>query len=478
MAVILFILSFITWLGFSYLIIRESLLPINYRYIYLITSFLLYAIVQIFIILSKKYGAMLIMCMILLLLMGLVQAAGFMYISKGLSTVDGINDSQNADFISYSFIVKKDSDIKSVRELDGIQVSAALERDSDHIFDFVKVFDKENDFNLDLVDDGDYVSIARDLLSEEYQVMLLNESYRGLIEQEIEGFSEQTRVLDSTLVETEDTSVEAKLVEQNESFTVYVSGIDTFGPVSSRGRSDVNLILNINPNTKKILITSTPRDSYLPIAGGGMNQMDKLTHAGIYGVESSIKTLENLYDIEIHYYARVNFSSLEKMVDALGGIEVYNKQSFRPNNEHGSYFKKGYIELNGTEALAFARERKSLEDGDFDRGRNHIAVITGMINKAMSPSILFNYNDVLGVVLESTQTNMPKSKIVELVNKQIEDNSKWRISSQDAKGEDAFGLPSYAMPGWDLFMYELDQDSVDQLSQKMHDVLEEVSNER
>ena len=256
----------------------------------------------------------------------------------------------------------------------------------------------------------------------------------------------------------------------NNAFNIYLSGIDTYGNLKNVSRSDVNLVVTVNRTTRKIKITTIPRDSYVRIADGGHDQYDKLTHAGIYGVGASMHTLENLFDTKIPYYARVNFTSVKDIVNALGGITVTNDQNFTAFN--GKYFPKGELTLNGEDALAFARERKSLNDGDFDRGRHHIKLIEAIIRKVSSPELLKNFSNLLDIAARDVDTNMSTSLLVELANNEILASKGWDISQADVKGTGSMGLPSYAMPGYKLYMFKLDPNSVSEISTSIKDILE------
>lgn len=259
-------------------------------------------------------------------------------------------------------------------------------------------------------------------------------------------------------------------VEDGESFNVLISGIDQYGSLNQVSRSDVNIIMTVNPTTRNILLTTIPRDSYVAIGGGGNWGYDKLTHSGIYGIGSTVATLENLFDINIHYYMRVNFSSLIDMVDVLGGIEVYSPVAFNS----GPYsFHEGMNSMDGKKALAFARERYSLSQGDLSRGRNQERIIEGMIQKAISPAILINYPNVMAVVMDSVQTNMPRAKITELINMQLAEGGSWQTSSTEVSGTGTYGLPSYAMPGWNLYMYQLNDGSVEDVRTKIMRMMNE-----
>ena len=172
-----------------------------------------------------------------------------------------------------------------------------------------------------------------------------------------------------------------------DTFNVYVSGIDTFGEVESVSRSDVNIIMTINKKTGKILLTTTPRDSYVSIADDGDNEYDKLTHAGLYGVESSIHTLENLYGIKLDYYARLNFTSFLRLIDLVGGVDVYNDQTFI--SEYGGYsFEPGMVHLDADKALGFVRECYNLLEGDNNRGKNQEKVIDAIVKKMTTKDTL------------------------------------------------------------------------------------------
>ena len=195
-------------------------------------------------------------------------------------------------------------------------------------------------------------------------------------------------------------------------------------------RSDVNIIATINPTTKQVLLTTTPRDYYIPFPNTG-GQKDKLTHAGNYGVDISIGALEDLYDIDMDYYVRVNFTTLINLVDALGGIEAYSEYSF---NAGGYSFQKGMNSMDGEKALAFSRERYSFSGGDMQRGKNQMEVIKGIINKGLSPAIIVNYSSVMDSIAGSFETNMSNSEISNLIKMQIAEMSPWDIISNNVIG--------------------------------------------
>ncbi len=196
----------------------------------------------------------------------------------------------------------------------------------------------------------------------------------------------------------------------------------------------MNIVATVNPVTKQIFLTSAPRDFYIPMANSN-GVPDKLTHAGEFGVDNSRKTLEMLYDIDIDYYVRVNFTSLKKIVNTLGGVNVYSDYTF--TSDWGPSFKKGYNKVNGKQALAFCRERHHFATGDRQRVKNHQHMFEAILTKVMSPSVLPNYTDLLSVFSKMVQTNMSTDKITSLAKMQLNDMSKWKISSYSVNGTGA-----------------------------------------
>jgi len=218
---------------------------------------------------------------------------------------------------------------------------------------------------------------------------------------------------------------------QKESFVVYISGIDVYGDVAQDSRSDVNMLAVVNPNTYQILLVTTPRDYYVEIPGVSDGEKDKLTHAGLYGINASKAALAQLYDTDIDFNVRVNFTSMIDIVDALGGVNVNSEVAFTTSAEAGHVMdiKEGKNHLNGVEALAFSRERKNLVDGDNQRGKNQQAVITAMLRKMMSPAIVVSANGILNSVKDNAETNMAKSQIQAITKAYFGGGGKWTIKS-------------------------------------------------
>lgn len=396
----------------------------------------------------------------------------FNKINSAVNFFSKLNVSAKVNENSISVMVLKDSPVSDINGLGNTPVLAASEIDKDNIEKLVKDVKEKTGVDLNLEQSISYLKAYEDLISGKSKAMVLNSAYAGIIESVHQNFLQGLKSIYELKITREVKEVQKKYNTDNvKSFNIYVSGIDTYGAITNVSRSDVNVIVSVNMDTHKIVLTSVPRDSYVRIQGGGNNQYDKLTHSGIYGIDASVSTLEKLYDTNIDYYVRVNFSSFMKLIDLLGGIEVENTQAFK-STHGGFYFPKGKVMLTSEKALGFVRERYSLSDGDRDRGRNHEKVIAAIINKMSGREFLLNYQNILNELSNSIQTNMPLETVMELVNKQLGSGIKFSISSQDLKGVGKKGLPSYAMPGYDLYMMEVNQKSLEETKNNMKKVLE------
>ena len=305
---------------------------------------------------------------------------------------------------------------------------------------------------------------AQALLDGEIDAAVYNEAFTGIIEETIEGYSDQVRILYQFGI---DTVLEQEEVNVEEPFNIYISGIDVAGPITTNSRSDVNIIMTVNPNTHKILLTTTPRDYYVTLPGISGEQRDKLTHAGIYGVDVSMNTLESIYGIDITYYARVNFTSLIEIVDALGGVDVYSEYAFE---SRGYEFLQGMNHMNGEQALAFSRERYTFEDGDNQRGKNQEAVLKAILEKAMSPAVLVNASEIITSVSDNVETNMSRSEMARFINRQLSDGSSWEIESVAATGTGDNQM-CYSSGSEILYVMWPDAASLEAISTKMGEIL-------
>ena len=254
---------------------------------------------------------------------------------------------------------------------------------------------------------------------------------------------------------------EAKKITK-EPFVVYLSGVDTRGDLTDKARSDVNIIAAVNPVTKQVVLINTPRDYYVDLAG--TSSKDKLTHAGLYGVQTSMDTLGNLYGVDVQHYIRINFAGFMDIIDALGGVDVYSDQAFTSVGSPGYYdpttFVEGWNHLDGKAALAFARERHAFKTGDVQRGINQMKVIDAMLNKIKSPALLMGFTKILDAVADSFVTSLSPNQISALVRMQLSDFAEWNIERYTVTGTSGSSTKCYSAKGQKLYVMKPDEASV------------------
>lgn len=446
-----------------FLIFRHNILAFRYLNVITAAVVILVALVSLLLIIYRKAEKFTIFFLTLAIL---VSSVSFFALQQFVGFTSHINSTSNYSEYSMSVVVLKDSEVHNVTQLDS--VTGPTDTDNENIQKLIADIKTSQGKELTVEQSTSYLAAYKSLVSGEAKAIVLNSVFENIIESEYPDYASKIRKIYTKNITKE---VAAPKVSKNKFFNVYVSGIDTYGPISSVSRSDVNILMTVNRDSKKILLTTTPRDSYVPIADGGNNQKDKLTHAGIYGVDSSIHTLENLYGVDINYYVRLNFTSFLKLIDLLGGVDVYNDQEF--TSRHGKFhFPVGNVHLDSEQALGFVRERYSLADGDRDRGRNQQKVIVAIIQKLTSTEALKNYSDIIQGLQDSLQTNMPIETMMDLVNAQLESGGSYKVNSQDLKGTGRMGLPSYAMPDSNLYMMEIDDSSLAAAKSAIQDVME------
>ena len=382
-----------------------------------------------------------------------------------------------------SFYVLKDDPAKTIDDAQNYKFGILSQQDRENTDKALAQVNKDLSTTVQTVEYEDTATLVDALYAKEVQVIVFNQAFLNSITDQYDTFSKDTRVLGEHQEETKVVREIEDIDITTKPCTVYISGIDVYGKIAQTSRSDVNIIATVNPVTKKVLLTSTPRDYYVPLYGengksvsGGMP--DKLTHAGIYGIDCSIGTLEKIYDIKIDYYVRVNFTSLKKIVDLLGGVEVYSDYDFISDwGPHGAgthyKFKKGYNKVNGKKALAFCRERHHFANGDYQRGRDHQHMIEAILNKAMSPSILQNFTGLLKESKNMFQTSMSTKKISSLCNMQLNDMAKWKISYANAEGTGA-KKTTYSIRSTALYVCEPNYASIEKVKKKMKKYSTEV----
>ena len=331
--------------------------------------------------------------------------------------------------------------------------------------------------------------LADAMIDNSVQAIILNESYldmiaelsdlqteqaadteaeEGKVVHDYAAFVKSLRKISGYSVVTEDgPQANDTSFYDNGTFVMYISGIDTYGSTSKRSRSDVNILAVVNTNTKKILLVSTPRDYYVPLSISN-GAKDKLTHAGIYGIQCSQDTLGMLYGINVDYYFRLNFSGFQKIIDALGGITVNSDYTFDVGSFH---YVKGDNYLNGEQALAFARERHAFATGDRQRGEDQMKVIKAVFNKATSSAVLANYTDLLASLEGTFETSMSYDTLAKLVRQQLDQGTGWDIETYSVNGSGQSSY-TYSISNMKVYVMLPDQSTVDTAKEKIQAVLD------
>ena len=259
------------------------------------------------------------------------------------------------------------------------------------------------------------------------------------------------------------TGAEANKITK-EPFVVYLSGVDNRGDLTEKARSDVNILAVVNPTTKQVALINTPRDYYVDLAG--TDSTDTLTHAGLYGVETSMATLGNLYGVNVDDYIRINFAGFISIIDAIGGVDVYSDQAFTSVGSPGYYdpttFAEGWNHLDGKSALAFARERHAFKTGDIQRGINQMKVIDAMAEKLKSPALLMSFSKLMDAMSDCFVTSLSQEQISALVRMQLGDLSSWDIQSYSVTGTGGKSSKCYSAKGQSLYVMKPDENSVNE----------------
>ena len=269
------------------------------------------------------------------------------------------------------------------------------------------------------------------------------------------------------------TGAEANQITK-EPFVVYLSGVDNRGELTEKARSDVNILAVVNPKTKRVALINTPRDYYVDLAG--TDSKDKLTHAGLYGVETSMATLGNLYGVNVEHYIRINFAGFINIIDAIGGVDVYSDQAFTSVGSPGYYdpttFAEGWNHLDGKSALAFARERHAFASGDIQRGINQMKVIDAMVNKLKSPALLMGFSKLMDAAADCFVTSLSQDQITALVRMQLSDLASWDIQSCSVTGTSGKSSKCYSAKGQSLYVMKPDENSINEAKALIASVLD------
>lgn len=433
-------IQFLASLAFLGIIMYVDVLPINYLIALggVLLVFLLITLLTQFNRNISKFNQMIGKVFSVFISVALI--LGSFYGATAINTLFGISGVEvKTDAISV--IVLKDSPYTNLKklskELFGVQESV----DRDNTDYAIEQVDSKLKGEINVVEFNDYTSQVQALYDGEVQAIVLNESFRKLVEEVSPTFTQDTTIVYQVERKTEIFGNEIDTNVTEESFNIFISGMDEYGDINQTARADVNMVATINPKTKQILLTSIPRDYFVPLPCTFGN-MDKLTHAGIYGVDCSVAAVEELLDIEIDYYIKLNFSSIIDVVDAIGGIDVLSEIAFTAVDHwmpDGSKYPptvivEGWNHLNGQQALTFVRERYNLPNGDYDRAKNQQIALGAILDKVLSPSLIVNYQSLMKVVTNTVETSLPNKAITSLVKMQIKEMNGWGIQTYVLNG--------------------------------------------
>ena len=321
------------------------------------------------------------------------------------------------------------------------------------------------------------IEAGKALMDREVDAAIYNSAYDALIADNMSDYLDKVRILYQYEIKTE---VEKKDKEEtrersvDQPFNLYISGIDTLGKISTTSRSDVNMIMTINPQTHTILMTNTPRDYFVLLPDISGTTRDKLTHAGIYGIDASMKTIESLYDTTLDYYIRVNFTSLVTLIDAMGGIDIESDYEFNALWK-GYHINKGMNHLNGDQTLGYIRERYAFPDGDNQRGRNEQQVLEAIINQMTSTSGIASAPRILSVLSDCMETNMTQAEFSKIINRQISEGAKWNIEKQAVTGRGDM-QPTFSGGSQELFVMWPDEAEIKKCAARIDEVMNEKGN--
>lgn len=372
----------------------------------------------------------------LCILLGVGYGMGNLYLYKTAQTLNSVTSSNEGKVKNTVSVIAKSSSISELDDLSGKNVGVLKTIDAQGTKKSQNDI-KKKEVSIKTKSFDNLNAEVKALYDGEVDAIILNEAYRPNVEEieEYINFSNETNVVYQTVYYTESTN-EALVVDNitQNPFTILISGNDTYGEIDEVSRSDVNMLVTVNPVTSTVLMVNIPRDYYVSTSIG----MDKLTHTGMYGIEETKSTIENLLGIDINYTFRVNFSSAEEIVDALDGVDIYVEEGMAVERLNADWSLEGVTEgwnhLDGKRALAYARERHAYVDGDIQRAKNQQQVLEAIINKAASSKILTNYTQLLKSFEGAFETNMSTQEITTLIKYELQAMPEWKFENYVLRG--------------------------------------------
>ena len=475
------ILCAVSAIAFAVILVSTMLLPGKYIAAVLAGLVLMLALVAVLIWNPGKKGRC-ITGAVLSVLFSAALVTGTLYINKGLQTAKEITTPQE-ETAAVGIYVRAD-DINDFSQVAATYTYGILaQQDRENTDDAIAQLNQEYGVTIVPQEYDGLPQLIDAILGKDVDAIILNSAYLDLLS-EMEGYETAADQLkEATITHVKPRVVEAQLdpdalnrlqgnTKETDNadddagmiFTVFISGIDSRSGLIAKSRSDVNILASVNTATHKVVLISTPRDYYVPLSISG-GAKDKLTHAGIYGIDVCMDTMAMLYDVNVDYYFRVNFSGFEDIIDALGGVTVNSDYAFST----GSYsYTQGANQMDGAKALAFVRERHAFAQGDRQRGKNQMALIQAVIQKAISPELLVNYNSIMDSLAGSFETSVPYDLISTLIRQQLKTGGSWSVSTYSVDGTGDSQIP-YSMSQRAYVMVP-DQSTVDTAKQMIQDL--------
>lgn len=444
-AIILSVILVVFTGGLIYQIFKLQILPDNILIPIILVLILLTMIFVLLINFSTHGLVSKILCSLMVVVLSAVYGLGNYYLYSTNTTLETVTDQENKAKNTVSVVALNSSGLEDVNSLEGSKLGVLKtignEATKKSLTDL-----KKNNVTYTKKTYDNMLGMLKALYDGEVDAIVLNEAYRSNVcdLEDYTNFNNDTKVIHKTVYYTKENSSSLAVSDiTSKPFNILISGNDSFGSLDENARSDVDMLVTINPVTSTILLTSIPRDSYVKEVCNdyacNYGAYDKLTHTGIYGVDTTKDTIENMLDIDINYVYRVNFTSMIDIVDALGGVDVTVPEGMAVSkfytNSNLEGVHEGENRLDGKRALAYSRERKAYLDGDLQRARNQQQVLQAMFKKATSPEIIKNYTSLLKALVGAFDTNMTTQEITSFIKYQIQAKPSWKFEQFVLKGD-------------------------------------------
>lgn len=468
-----------------YEILKLEILPSNIL-LPVILVIILFSLILLLLINFCAHGlATKIIFSFLVILISVAYGLGDYYLYSTASTLNTVTEQSAKSKNTVSLIVMAESTKTDVQDINGSKIGVLTNINKEGTKKSLNDISKQNiGYSTEKFDN--VPAMLQALYEGQVDAIILNEAYRSNVSEieNYENFNNETKVIHQTVYYTKEANNSLAVSDiTSKPFTILITGNDSFGTLDEVSRSDVNMIVTINPLTSTILMTSIPRDAFVTEVcddyACNYGVEDKLTHTGIYGADTTKDTLENLLDIDINYIFRVNFSSMIDIVDALGGIDIDVAEGMAVSRFYSDSTLEGVHEgqnhLNGKRALAYSRERKAYLDGDVQRARNQQQVLQAMFKKASSPEIITKYSNILKAVGKAFDTNMTTKEITSFIKYQLQANPSWKFEQYVLKGENTLKVSPEL--GMEVSAVELYAYSIQTASEKIQAVLDGKSSD-